>query len=218
MRARDFRPSGLPGPLPKGERLLWQGSPRWQTLALRGLHGRMIGIYFGLLLAWQVASALSNGAPLAAAALVTGKFALLASAPLALIAGYAWAVQQTTVYSITNRRITMRCGIALPMTINLPFAKIDGAALKLAADGTGDIALSLLAGERFSYMVAWPHVRPWQLGRAQPALRCVAQAATVSQVLARALAASAETAVPAVAPLPAARPQPAGAPAGALTA
>jgi hypothetical protein len=24
---------GLPAPLPKGERILWQGSPRWQSLA-----------------------------------------------------------------------------------------------------------------------------------------------------------------------------------------
>jgi hypothetical protein len=204
-RLFDLRPRGLPGPLPKGERLLWQGAPRWQTVALRVLHVRKFSTYFAVLLAWYAASKLSGGIAPGEAALATGKLLGVALVPLALLTAYAWGIGRTTVYSVTNRRVVIRCGIALPMSINLPFARIDGAALKQAADGSGDIALALSRGARVSYLMSWPHVRPWRLGRAQPSLRAVPNVAQVAQVLARALAAAAE--VP-VQPAPLARPQP----------
>jgi hypothetical protein len=204
IRQFDLRPRGLPGPLPKGERLLWQGAPRWRALAVRALHVRKFAVYFAVLLAWYAASSLSGGAAPAAVALATAKLAGLALVPLALLTAYAWGIARTTVYSVTNRRVVVRFGIALPMTINLPFAQIDGAALKEAADGTGDIALTLARGARVSYLVAWPHVRPWRVGRAQPSLRSVPNVAQVAQVVSRALAAAA--AVP-VQPAPLARPQ-----------
>jgi hypothetical protein len=132
------------------------------------------------------------------------KLAGVALVPLALLTAYAWGVQRTTVYTITNRRVLIRCGLALPMTVNLPFAKIDGAALKTAADGTGDIALAIAPRERVSYLMLWPHVRSWHFGRTQPALRSVPDAARAAQVLGRALAAVAEVSVQ---PAPMARPQ-----------
>ena len=37
---------GLPEPLPRGERLIWQGSPDWVQLAIHAFHVRKLAIYF----------------------------------------------------------------------------------------------------------------------------------------------------------------------------
>ena len=39
---------------------------------------------------------------------------------------------------------------------------------------------------RLSYLVCWPHVRPWHMSRTQPALRCIPDAARVAQMLSEA--------------------------------
>ncbi len=58
-------------------------------------------------------------------------------------------------------------------------------------NGAGDIALSLLSGQRIAYLVLWPHARPWKFKRCEPSLRAIPDAAVVAQILGRALAASA---------------------------
>ena len=199
-------PGSLPGPLPVGERLLWQGQPNWRAVALRVMHVRKLAIYFAAILAWYVASRLASGMPGGAVAIGTAELTGVALVPLALLTGYAWAVGWTTVYTITNRRVLIKFGVGLSMTINLPYARIDGAALRQGPDGIGDIALTIAPGQPVSYVILWPHVRSWHLGRTQPALRSVPDAARVAQVLGRALAAAAEVAVqpaPLVRPLPA---------------
>lgn len=102
-------------------------------------------------------------------------------------------IARTTVYTITSRRLVIRFGVALPMTINLPFSVIDAAGLRVYRDASGDIPLSLAAGERVSFPVLWPHVRPWRLTRAEPMLRCVPQAEHLSRIVAQALAVAAST-------------------------
>ncbi len=57
---------GLPEPLPAGERILWQGGPQWGAVAVRILHVRAVALYFAVLLAWSVGSAISHGATLMA--------------------------------------------------------------------------------------------------------------------------------------------------------
>ena len=48
----DFEPvRGLPQLLPKGERMLWQGAPRWQDLAVHAFHARKVIWYFAALAA-----------------------------------------------------------------------------------------------------------------------------------------------------------------------
>lgn len=190
---------GLPGALPAGERLLWQGRPHWRGLALRALHARKLAFYFAALLAWYVASSLYDGEPAGGVALAALKLGGLALAPLALIGLYAWLTQRATIYSITNRRVVIRMGIALPMTLNLPFARIEAADLHVCADGSGDIALRLTPAERIAYPILWPHARPWRLARAEPMLRAVPKATAAAQILARALAASASAPISVVA-------------------
>ncbi len=191
-------PRGLPERLPDGERLLWQGAPDWRVLARHAFHLRGLALYFGVIVAYCFGSAALGGTPLAGAAVSAAKLAGLALVPIGFLAAYAWAVGRVTVYSITNRRVVIQLGLTLPMTINLPFAKIEAAALKSRADGTGDISLLLNAKDKVAYLVLWPHARPWRLARPEPMLRAVPDAGRVGQLLARALAASADMPVAAV--------------------
>lgn len=197
MSAAGRLPRGLPERLPDGERLLWQGAPDWRVLARHAFHLRGLALYFGVIVAYCLGSAALGGRPLAGAAVSAAELAGLALVPIGFLAAYAWAVGRVTVYSITNRRVVIQLGLTLPMTINLPFAKIEAASLKARADGTGDISLLLNPKDKLAYLVLWPHVRPWRLARPEPMLRAVPDAGRVGQLLARALAASADMPAPA---------------------
>ena len=190
-------PRSLPGPLPEGETLLWQGAPDWRVLARSALHVRKLVLYFGLIACWAGASALTAGG-MGAAALATLKAAAVGAAPVVLALLYAWAASRMAVYTITTRRVVLHIGIALPVTLNLPFDRIVAADLRTAPDGAGDLSITLRQNDRFAYVVLWPHARPWRFSPAQPALRGLADVHKPAQVLARALAASAEMAAPAL--------------------
>jgi hypothetical protein len=156
---------GLPEPLPRGERMIWQGSPDFRTLAIHAFHVRKLALYFTAMLAlqWLYLSA-DPLAPLMRPLLTSGGMALLA---LALLTAIAWFSARTTLYTLTDRRIVMRIGIVLTLTFNLQ------------ASGHGDIALTLSGSDRIAWLNLWPHARPWQLRQPQPSLRCVPDAQTV---------------------------------------
>jgi hypothetical protein len=183
---------GLPELPPEGEHILWQGAPDPWTLAMQALNMGWVAGYFGLLAAWRgVAIGLDQGWSLGAKAtvpyLVMG---LVACAILGLI---ALTLARTTVYTLTNRRVAMRIGAALTVTLNIPFSRVAAADLSLNRNGTGSIALDLSDGTRLSYIVCWPHVRPWRMAKTQPALRCIPDAEQVAALLAGAAQARVET-------------------------
>lgn len=180
---------GLPALPPEGETLLWQGGPDWRGLAWRAFHVREVTFYFAALVAAQPVLASMQGTPLAATLLPMTWIALAGCVAAGLLAALAWLAARGTVYTITNRRLVMRFGIALPMTINLPFALVAGAGLKQRRSGSGDIPVALVAGERVSYIVMWPHARPWRLARPEPMLRELPEAERAAGILARALSA-----------------------------
>jgi hypothetical protein len=103
-----------------------------------------------------------------------------------VILAIAFAQARTTVYTITTARVAMRIGAALTITLNLPHKQIRAASLDLRKSGTGTIALSLPEETRLSYLVCWPHVRPWRMRHTEPALRCIPEAAKVARILAEA--------------------------------
>jgi len=189
-------PRGLPERLPEGERLLWQGAPDWRRLAQHAFHVRGLAIYFGAIVAYCLASAIFDGKPLRDVAISTALLAGAALLPIGFLTAYSWLVGRTTVYTVTDQRVVLRFGLALPMTINLPYSKIEAAALKPLANGFGDISLLLNSGDKLAYLVLWPHARPWRLKRPEPMLRAIPEAASVGQMLARALAASADMPAP----------------------
>lgn len=178
---------GLPEHLPAGERILVQCAPHWKTLARVAFHTHKVAIYFALLIGWGVVSELADGQSAmtaAAAALWLSAVALCALGVLSLL---AWLTSRTTIYTITNRRLVIRLGIALPMTVNIPFRIVESAGLKTYADGSGDITLALGGSDRVAYLVLWPHARPWRFARPQPMLRGIPDANRVAAVLSRAL-------------------------------
>jgi len=179
---------GLPERLPAGERILWQGVPSAKRLGYRAFHLRALALYFGVLLSWRAGTAVTDGLSLKATAFSMLGLALLAVAAVSLLATLAWLINRTTVYTITNRRLVMRFGVALPMTVNIPFAIVDSAALKAYPDGSGDIPLTLTRTQRIAYLHLWPHVRPWQFTRPQPMLRAIPDAEHVAALLCSALA------------------------------
>ena len=193
MNEHEFEPiKGLPETLPQGERILWQGGPAWWPLALRALHVRLVLGYCAFLMAWSLAADLYAGVSLGAALLTASKVLPIAVAVCGFLAIYAWLVQRSTVYTITNRRVVLRYGVALPMTLNLPYAIVESAALKTYRDGTGDIPLVLNQDEHVSYFLLWPNVRPWRAAKPQPMLRAVPDAESVARTLSEALAGAAK--------------------------
>ena len=187
----------LPGTLPAGERVLWQGAPHWRALARDALHVRGLALYLGLIVTWVASSAAWHGLSATEVALKTGGAALIAAAPVALAFAYAWLAARAAAYTITNQRVVIRMGVGLQLNLNLPFSKIDAAALTPKRDGTGSIALKLAPGAKgLGWIILWPHARPWTFGAAQPMLRSLPDAARAGRVLAEALAATAAAPVP----------------------
>ncbi|CAN5756817.1 photosynthetic complex putative assembly protein PuhB [soil metagenome] len=180
---------GLPEPLPAGERILWQGTPDWRTLAVQVMRVRTLAIYFALMLLWRVATVLSDGGGLSGAALSVALLLPLALVALGLLSLFAWLTSRTTVYTLTDRRVVMRVGIVLSVTFNLPHRMLSSAGLHAHANGTGDIALQLAPGEQIAYLHLWPHARPWRVKRTEPMLRAVPDAVRVGQLLAAAISA-----------------------------
>lgn len=182
---------GLPEKLPAGETLLWQGSPEWKALALDGFHIRKVAVYFALVLAWQLATGSAiTPAGVAATAAWTGGLALATIAILTLLA-YLYA--RGTIYTLSDRRIVIRSGLALPVTLNLPLALIDAASVTPQPLGTDGIVLSVARPNRVAWLVLWPNARRWHFNNPQPMLRCLRDAKVVAPLLARALEATGAT-------------------------
>ncbi len=177
----------LPAPLPAGERVIWQGKPSFTGLALRTFHIRTVGIYFGALMIWRLASGWLSG--VAGMEAVTPALWLLAPAisAIAVLAGLAWLFRRAACYTITTKRILFQFGVALPITMNIPLGKIANAALKTYRDGSGDIPVQVNDGKRVSYVLLWPHIRPWRLRAPEPMLNSIPDAANVAARLAAAL-------------------------------
>jgi hypothetical protein len=183
--------AGLPEPLPPDETLLWQGSPDWWSLSRRAFHVRKVALYFAILIAWRLATDLSDSAPLTTALGHAGWLLIPTVAACVLLSGLAWLSCRSTIFTITDRRVAIRHGIALPVTLNLPFAVVEGAGLNAHGDGTGDVALKLSGGRRIAYLQLWPFARPWHIKSPEPLLRSLQEPERVAQILATALAAAA---------------------------
>lgn len=200
---------GLPELLPAGERMLWQGQPSWRALAIRAFHVRKIAVYFGLILLWRLGSGWLEGSSLASAAAFVLWFLPVAVAAVAIPTLLAWLYARSTVFTITNRRVVMRYGVALPWSLNLPYRTIQTAAMNVQNDGTADIAISLSGLGRISYLHLWPFARPWRINNAEPMMRALPDGRNVADILARALQTFAETspdravAIPVPVPVPA---------------
>lgn len=177
---------GLPEKPPAGEVILWQGRPDTLALAREALSLNWILGYFAVLIVWRVgvssadytfAQALTHAIP----------FVLIGALSAGLLVLVAWVQAKATVYTVTSARVAMRVGAALTITLNLPYSRIEAADLDLRKSGTGTIAFRTAGETKLSYLVLWPHVRPWHTRRTQPALRCIPEAEKVARMIAEAV-------------------------------
>lgn len=176
---------GLPERPPAGELILWQGKPEALALARDALSLYWVAGYFALLAAGRVGVSLAEVPPAEALALGL-PFALLGLVTCLVLYGIARVLARTTVYTITTARVAMRVGAALTVTLNLPFTRIASADLTEKRDGTGSIVFETGGDVRLSYLVLWPHVRPWHMKRTRPSLRSIPDAANVARIFAEA--------------------------------
>lgn len=177
---------GLPGLLPKGETIIWQGAPNWRVLARTAFHTGTVAAYFAGLTVFAIAAAvwrgISSPSDLGGVALTIGGMTV----GLALLHLLAWAVARTTIYTLTDRRIVLRFGIALPKCINLPLGIIGNVDLRQRAHGTGDLAIKITGEQRLGYAALWPHARAWHYSNPQPMMRAVPNVDSVATLMARA--------------------------------
>ena len=157
---------GLPGNLPPGETIVWQGSPDWQSLARAVFHTRLVAIWF----VFVASLAFVAGGTGLKGALIT---LVAAAAGLGVLYILARAGARSTIYTLTNRRVVMRFGVSLPKCINLPLAAIGAADVRQLGNGNVDIVLRPVQRFPLGWLQMWPHVQPWKVAEPQPMLRAV---------------------------------------------
>jgi Bacterial PH domain len=153
---------GLPGDLPEGETVLWQGAPDWFMLAMDAFKLRWVIGYFVLLTGWRF---------------INGMIFLFLS----------WVNSRSTVYTVTSHRIVMRFGAALTKAINIPFKIIESASSDVRANGSGVVAVKLAAPNKIPVLLLWPHKKPGTIRHPEPAFRCIKDADKCAPILAEAL-------------------------------
>jgi hypothetical protein len=169
MEYEDEPIPGLPGRLPPGEVIIWQGTPDWRGVARGVFHTRLVTAWFLIVAGFAF---VAGGTGLLGA-LTTLAVAALGLAVLAVLA----RVQaKSTIYTLTNRRVVLRFGVALPKCVNVPLALIGKADVKPAGPGMVDVSLTPTVRFPLAYLQMWPHVRPWKFGSPQPMLRAVPEA------------------------------------------
>ena len=171
---------GLPEKPPLGEEILWQGRPKAWALAREAYKITWVGGYFLALGLWQGIAAF--GSNIAGVTAVLLPYLAVGALAVGILGLMAWVQARGTVYTITSARVAMRVGAALTVTLNLPFKQIGAAHLAHGVAKTGTLAFETLGDTRISYLVLWPHARPWALGRAQPALRAIPNADAVAKI------------------------------------
>lgn len=186
----NFEPiPGLPERPPEGEEILWQGTPAWSGLALRVFHLRKVSIYFTILLTWVGATAVLEGGTVNESMYAVTQMLPFPIIGIGLLAVMATLYQRTTIYTITNKRVILRFGIALTMSVGFPFKQMKGASLRECGDKTGDLALHMKGPDKMAYLSMWPFARPWHFKMPEPMLRSLPEAQKVSSLLKEAFAA-----------------------------
>jgi hypothetical protein len=169
---------GLPGKLPPGEYVVWQGRSSWRALARHTFKVRAVAAWLGAFSLLRLVVDVQAGQGLVGTLIAVGLSALC----LGILVATAVAYARSTIYTITSRRIVMRIGVAVPMSINVPFTIIAAADLRQRAD-CGDIVLQLSGPNRIAWLNLWPHVTWGQFSRPRPTLLSLTEAAKVASTL-----------------------------------
>ncbi len=189
MSEYDFEPvRGLPFRPSEDEKILWQGSPDWRSLAVHLCHVRSITIYFAVLMLWRIAVSYSEGTSISLALEIDAWLAALLGIVMTIALTFAFLAARTTIYTVTTKRVVLRYGIAFTKAVNVPLRMIKSVGLRMHANGTGDLALALTGPDKIAYLILWPHARPWRFKLPEPMLRAVPEPQKAAEALRTALA------------------------------
>jgi len=180
---------GLPEKLPEGESVLWQGRPDfWQT-AKEIFYIRPVIAYFIFLVLVRIYDGISLNHSLKMIIISTSWMIVLSLLSVGMLAALAYFTVTSTAYTLTNRRLVMRIGIAMQMSFNLPYQEITSADIKIKKGGFGNIPIKINQHTKIAYFHLWPHVRPFQFNHPEPMLRNIPNVEYVSTLLTTAWAA-----------------------------
>lgn len=174
---------GLPGMLPPGETIVWQGRPETNEVFVHVFKARWVAGYFAVMLGWLVVTGLYFGRATDDIVMSLVVMALAGAAVLGIFRAFAAGVRRSTMYTVTNRRVVMRIGIALPTAFNLPFCEMENADVLRRANGSGNIALRFKPDIRLNWAVFWPHVRGLRMARTEPQMIGLADVSAVADML-----------------------------------
>jgi hypothetical protein len=174
---------GLPEKLPEAEKVIWQGSPNvWRT-AKDIFYIRPVIAYFIFLVFFRIYDGIVLEHSLRAVVISSAWMIALSIVCVGLLWTLAYFTAKSAVYTITNRRIVMRIGMAMTLSFNLPYKEIVSADVKAQKDGYGNIPLKIDQGTKISYFHLWPHVRPMNFNHPEPMLRNIANVKEVATLL-----------------------------------
>jgi len=115
--------------------IIWQGAPSASLLAVHALHTRKLVLYFAVMLCVQALYLVGEpGVPVWPSVMLS---AALAGLCVLLLAGVAWYSARNTLYTLTNRRVVMRIGMVLTITLNLPLKQLESASVRLLSKRGG---------------------------------------------------------------------------------
>ena len=124
----EFEPTfGFPESLPVSEKVLWQGSPCAWLIARRIFFLPHLFLYF-LILSFLTLTVNSDVLTLKDLLVKFLSYMSLGMVAIFLLLAISYLISSTTVYSITDKRVVMRIGIVLNLSLNIPFSKIETAA------------------------------------------------------------------------------------------
>ena len=137
---------------------------------------------------WRIAVSYSDGKPIGDALEIDEWLAALLGIVMAIALTFAFLVARTTIYTITTRRVALRYGVAFTKAVNVPLRLIKSVGLRMHANGTADVALTLIGPDKIAYLILWPHARPWCFSSPEPMLRAISEPQQVADALKTALA------------------------------
>ena len=169
--AAPLNDANLAESLPEDESLIWQGRPEPKAIALRAMYLWYVVAYLLVLVLLRTGFLVMSDAPMSEWSALLAWQLLASLFIVGIILGLAVLYGRSTVYTLTNRRLILRTGAAVPIHVNFPLEQIASADLKVFSDGTGDIALKLENSDKLYWLLLWPNVRSWWVRPLQPLLR-----------------------------------------------
>ncbi|MCC7055133.1 MAG: PH domain-containing protein [Gemmatimonadaceae bacterium] len=165
-------PDGEVRRLPAGERVLWQGAPDRRSLARFLLRERWLLAFVAFSFALGAAEALQHaegaGARLVGVATLS---AVMAAIAIVAVRIFAWLLQRTSKYVITDRRLYFNIGIVLRADANVPYTSIEGVDLLRHKDGSADLMVTLGESQEIPWLLLFPHMSWRGAKRGRPTFR-----------------------------------------------